>query len=157
MNSLASREALKDAISSGKFVDTKIVLFSRRDNAGRIYKPKSLYANSHVLRTVPYFENRESLLRFSTAHRIILLLVLFGPFAEAKSRDFSEVDGDEFAEDYGYSSDSDLEEDQDSETPGSVGGQSTTSPPQQEVPDGHYEEDTQTGKVIKVQDIAFIT
>ena len=83
-------------------------------------------------------------------------LVLFGPFTEAKSRAFSEDDGDEFAEDYGYSSDSDLEEDLDFETPGSVGGQSTTPPPQR-VPHGHYEEDMQTGKVVKVQDIAFVT
>ena len=157
MTTLALREALNDAISSGKFVDTKVVLFSRRDNAGRVCKPKSLYANSHVLRTVPYFKDRESLLCYSTAHKIILPLVLFGPFAEAKSRDFSEDDDDEFAENYGYSSDSDLEEDWDFENPGSVGGPSTTPPSLQEVPHGHYEEDTQTGKVVKVQDIAFIT
>ena len=73
MTTPALREALNDAISSGKFVDTKIVLFSRRDGAGRVCKPKSLYANSHVLRTVPYFENREPLLRSSTAHETIIL------------------------------------------------------------------------------------
>ena len=157
MTTPALREALNDAISSGKFVDTKIVLFSRRDNAGRICKPRSLYANSHVLRTVPYFEDRESPLRFSTAHGTILLPVLFGPFAEAKSRAFSEDNDDEFAEDYGYSSDSDLEEDRDFETSGSLVDQDTTPHPQQKVPYGHYEEHVQTGKVIKVQDIAFIT
>ena len=83
--------------------------------------------------------------------------MLFGTFAEARSRDFSEDDGNEFAEDYGYSSDSDLEEDRDFETPGSVKGQDTTSPRQQEAPCYEYEENTQSGKVIKVQDIAFIT
>ena len=83
-------------------------------------------------------------------------LVLFGTFAEAKSRDFSEDDGNEFAEDYGYSSDSDLEEDRDFETPSSVEGQDTT-PRQREVPNDEYEENTQSGKVIKVQDVAFIT
>ena len=84
-------------------------------------------------------------------------LVLFGTFAEARSRDFSEDDDDEFAEDYGYSSDSDLEEDRDFETRGSVKSQDTTSPRQREASYYEYEENTQSGKVIKVQDIAFIT
>ena len=59
MTTLALREALNDAISSGRFVDTKIVLFSRRDSSGRVCKPKALYANSHVLKSVPYFKDRE--------------------------------------------------------------------------------------------------
>jgi len=59
MTTLALREALNDAISSGRFVDTKIVLFSRRDSSGRVCKPKALYANSHVLKSVPYFEDRK--------------------------------------------------------------------------------------------------
>ena len=73
MTTLALREALNDAISSGKFVDTKIVLFSRRDNFGRVCKPKALYANSHVLRSVPYFKDRESLLFPSTVYEMTLL------------------------------------------------------------------------------------
>ena len=64
----ALEEALNDAISSGRFIDTKLVLFSRRDNAGRICKPKALYANSRVLESVPYFKDREFSLRSSTAH-----------------------------------------------------------------------------------------
>jgi len=55
----ALKEALNDAITSGKFIDTKIVLFSRRDSSGKVYKPKALYANSHVLKTIPYFNARE--------------------------------------------------------------------------------------------------
>lgn len=55
----ALKEALNDAITSGEFIDTKIVLFSRRDSSGKVYKPKALYANSHVLKTVPYFNARE--------------------------------------------------------------------------------------------------
>ena len=51
--------ALNDAISSGRFIDTKIILYSRRDGSGRICKPKALYANSHVLKSVPYFNDRE--------------------------------------------------------------------------------------------------
>ena len=61
-------EALNDAISSGRFIDTKIVLFSRKDSAGRICKPRALYANSHVLKSVPYFKDREFSLHPSTAH-----------------------------------------------------------------------------------------
>ena len=64
----ALEEALNDAISSGRFIDTKIVLFSRRDGAGRICKPRALYANSHVLKSVPYFKDREFSLRPSTAY-----------------------------------------------------------------------------------------
>lgn len=55
----ALEEALNDAISSGRFVDTKVVLFSRRDSSGRICNPKILYANSLVLKSVPYFRNCE--------------------------------------------------------------------------------------------------
>jgi len=59
----ALKEALNDAITSGKFIDTKIVLFSRRDSSGRVCKPKALYANSHVLKSVPYFNARKFLRR----------------------------------------------------------------------------------------------
>lgn len=61
-------EALNHAISSGEFIDTKIVLFSRRDNAGKICKPRALYANSHVLKSVPYFKDCEFPLPPSTAY-----------------------------------------------------------------------------------------
>ena len=73
MTTLALREALNDAISSGKFVDTKIVLFSRRDNSGRVCKPKALYASSHVLSSVPYFKDREFPPCPSTAYEMNLL------------------------------------------------------------------------------------
>jgi len=67
MTTAALEEALHDAISSGRFIDTKIVLFSRRDSTGRICKPKALYANSHVLESVPYFKDCEFSLRSSAA------------------------------------------------------------------------------------------
>ena len=54
----ALREALNQGISSGDFVDTKIILYSRRDSSDRICRPRALYANSHVLKTVPYFKDR---------------------------------------------------------------------------------------------------
>ena len=52
-------EALNQGISSGNLVDTKIILYSRRDSSTRVCRPKVLYASSHVLKTVPYFNNRE--------------------------------------------------------------------------------------------------
>jgi len=70
MTTLALREALNDAISSGRFVDTKVVLFSRRDSTGRVCKPRALYANSHVLQSVPYFKDCEFPLCPSTPSRI---------------------------------------------------------------------------------------
>ena len=57
---LPFREALNEGIASGAFVDTKIILFSRRSSSGRVYAPKALYANSHILKSVPYFNDRES-------------------------------------------------------------------------------------------------
>jgi hypothetical protein len=77
MTTLPLREALDDAISSGKFVDTKIVLFSRRDSSGRVCKPKALYANSHVLKSVPYFKDREFSLRPVLLHEITTPLSTF--------------------------------------------------------------------------------
>ena len=53
------REALNQGISSGNFVDTKFILYSHRTSSGRVGRPKALYANSRVLKTVPYFNDRE--------------------------------------------------------------------------------------------------
>lgn len=156
MTTPALQEALNDAISSGRFIDTKIVLFSRRDINGRVCKPRALYANSHVLRSVPYFEGRKFPL-YPPMHEMTPFPVLFGKFSEAEARDFSETDGDEFAKDYGYSSDSDLEEDGDFESPGPVKVRTTSPFRKREAPYGQYEESVQAGKVIRIQDIAFIT
>ena len=101
------------------------------------------------------------------------LQVLFGTFAEAESKDFSEpLDDDECAEDYGYYSDSDLEEDEDSasskETPKQRGPICARGHPfdpfcfpladRKPAPIcGEHKERLEKGKVIKIQDIAFIT
>ena len=52
-------EALNESIPSGRFEDTMITLYSRRDPSGNVYALKTLYANSHVLKTVPYFNRRK--------------------------------------------------------------------------------------------------
>lgn len=153
----ALQEALNDAISSGKFIDTKVVLYSRRDSSGRVCKPKALYANSHVLKSVPYFSNRE--FPPCPLHGVWndpSPEVLSGAFSESEMKDFSEaVDDGEFAEDYGYSSDSDLEEDWDFRSPAPPEDWSKTR--QREALYGQYKEHIRMGMVIRVQDVAFIT
>lgn len=98
------------------------------------------------------------------------LQVLFGAFAEAESKDFSEsLDDDQCADDYGYYSDSDLEEDEDSvnlkealKRTGHVRGHlfdPLCFPPAENEPPPTYGEYTENleGKVIKIQDVAFVT
>ena len=92
--------------------------------------------------------------------------MLFGNFAESQSRDFDEaIDEDEFAEGYGYSSDSDLEDDEDKNVfslrqtvksevclldPFAVPGEESIAC---EVRDERVEK----GKVVKIPDIALVT
>ena len=70
----ALRGGLNQGISSGNLVDTKIILYSHRDSSGRVYRPKALYANSHALKTVPYFDDRESPATFDTTRAELHLL-----------------------------------------------------------------------------------
>lgn len=59
MTTFPFREALNRGIVSGTLVDTEIILFSRKDPSGRVSGPMALYASSHVLKSVPYFNDRE--------------------------------------------------------------------------------------------------
>ena len=56
---LPFREALNEGIASGTLVDTKVIVFSRRKSSGKVCGPRALYASSHVLKSVPYFNDRE--------------------------------------------------------------------------------------------------
>jgi hypothetical protein len=91
--------------------------------------------------------------------------VLFGDFAESKSKDFKgAIDEEDFAEEYGYLSDSDLEDDEDeklslkraskSETrsfdPFSISGED-------KIACEDHEEHIEKGKVVKIPDVAFVT
>jgi hypothetical protein len=112
----ALREALNQGISSGNLIDTKIIVYSHRDSSGVIRRPKALYANSHVLKKVPYFKDCERTSTFDAIEEshVAVSEVLFGNFSESQSKDFKEaVNEEESADDYGYLSDSDLEEDED--------------------------------------------
>ena len=142
----ALREALNQGISSGSFIDTKIILYSRRDSSGRVSQPKALYANSQ---------------RFE---------VLFGNFAESQSKDFKEaINEEETAEDYGCLSDSDLEDDDEEKTtspknPSEPKGAGSGTPDPVSLFFGagktlceEQEECVDKGKVVKIPDIAFVT
>ena len=168
----ALREALNQGISSGNLVDTKIILYSHRDSSGRVCRPKALYANSHVLKTVPYFKDRKSAATLDPTRpepHGVAPKVLFGNFAESQSRDFSgeEVGGEESAEDYGYLSDSDLEDDEDEKLASSKDASKPRVDPF--IPFGcvpgkgerilceDYEEHVEQGKIVKIPDMAFVT
>ncbi|KAF9650020.1 hypothetical protein BDM02DRAFT_3128017 [Thelephora ganbajun] len=138
----ALREALNQGISSGNLVDTKIILYSHRDSSGRICRPKALYANSHILKTVPYFND------------------------QSQSKDFKEAtDEEESAEDYGYSSDSDLEDDEDEKStlfkhatkPKVHPFDPFATPGKDKIICEEHEEHMEKGKVVKIPDIAFVT
>jgi hypothetical protein len=91
---------------------------------------------------------------------INVLRVFSGSFVETEFKDFSEaIDDSEVAQDYGYHSDSDLE-DGDIHLATSKGLRKTTAPRMDNKslhPHGEYREHPQGGKVVKIQDVAFIT
>jgi len=94
--------------------------------------------------------------------------VLFGNFAESQSKDFNEetLDEEGSAEDYGYLSDSDLEDDEDEKVasykrkakskahqfnPFAVPGED------KKIVCEDHEEHAGKGKVVKISDMAFVT
>ena len=92
-----------------------------------------------------------------------MFLVLFGNFAESQSKDFEEeIDEEEIAEDYGYLSDSDLEDGEDRKaapprrTTKSKSYSFGLSCEDKVVCEGH-EERVKKGKVVKIPDMAFVT
>ena len=94
--------------------------------------------------------------------------MLFGNFAESQSKDFSkeDIDDEECAEDYGYLSDSDLEDDEDKKVipfkrttkqkshpsdPFGVPGEDKS------ILCEEHEERAEKGKIVKIPDMAFVT
>ena len=85
----------------------------------------------------------------------VVFKVLFGSFAEAQSKDFNgeTIDEEEFAEDYGYSSDSDLEDDDDD---GRV-APAAAPPEEKKILCEEHEECIEKGKIVKIPDMALVT
>jgi len=106
---------------------------------------------------------------FTGGREYNFLEVLSGTFAEAELKDFSlPIDESECAENYGYYSDSDLEDDDDAVKEGETLKKTATPRGHpfdpfcftagEEMPThGQHKVSTKKGTVIKVQDIAFIT
>ena len=87
--------------------------------------------------------------------------MLFGDFAESRSKDFQEtIDEGETAEDYGYLSDSDAEDDED-ETPSSERASKpeahSFAAPGEKIGCENHEGRVEKGKVVKIPDVAFVT
>ena len=94
--------------------------------------------------------------------------MLFGNFAESQSKDFTKdtIDDEESTEDYGYLSDSDLEDDEDEKVASfKRTGRSKVHPSD---PFGIVGEDkmilleehkdhVEKGKIVKIPDMAFVT
>ena len=168
----ALREALNHGISSGNFVDTKIIVYSYRNSTGRVCGPKALYANSHVLKTVPYFNDSEHTATFDIVlldTHVIVSKVLFGGFGESQSKDFKEaINVEEYSKDYDYLSDSDLEDEDDGfrlEQGDPLKSKTQIRPFTPFVIPGEDDkiicdeqgERIHKGKVIKIPDVAFVT
>ena len=166
------REALNQGISSGNFVDTKIIVYSYRDSTGRVCRPKALYANSHVLKTVPHFDDGEytATLDINTVETyIIVSKVLFGGFGESQSKDFKEaIDEEEYSKDYDYLSDSDLEDEEDerialvkpnAKSKAQVRPFNLFAVPGEDdrIIFEEHEESVDKGKVVPIPDVAFVT
>jgi len=84
----------------------------------------------------------------------VVFEVLFGSFAEAQSKDFNgeTIDVEEFAEDYGYSSDSDLEDDDDGRV-----APAAAPPEEKRILCEEHEECIEKGKIVKIPDMALVT
>ena len=163
------REALNQRISSGNLINTRIIVYSYRDSPGRVCRPRALYTNSHVLKTVPHFNDCEYTatldIVLSDTHAIVSK-VLFGGFGESQSKDFKDaIDEEEYSKDYDYSSDGDLEGEEDERV--ALFKPKAKSKAQVHpfnpfaIPGEHdkiiCEEHEEHGKVIKIQDVAFVT
>ena len=86
--------------------------------------------------------------------------MLFGNFAESQLKDFDKaIDKDDCTEDYGYLSDSDLEDDEDDKV-SSLNPRSKSKVHlygENKVVCEYHEECIEMGKVIKIPDIVFVT
>ena len=80
--------------------------------------------------------------------------MLFGKFAESQSKDFNEesIDDQEYAEDYGYLSDSDLEDDEDAKDTSLM----VPTKGEKTLCDNH-DDRVERGKIVKIPDMAFVT
>jgi len=111
---LPVQEALRDSIASGKFVDTKFWVFSKRSSrSGRVGEPKALFANGHVVRNVSQLGARAFFIPNCYGSPSHWFIVLNQRESGENLRTQFPVDRRSSTRDYDYDADSDLEEDED--------------------------------------------
>ena len=83
--------------------------------------------------------------------------VFFGSFAEAQLKDFNDetIDEEEIAQDYGYSSDSDLEDDVDGGV--ALVAPVVVPPEEKKILGEEHDERIEKGKIVKIPDMALVT
>ena len=108
------QEALRDSITSGKFIDTKFWVFSKRSSkSGRVGEPKALFVNEHVVRSVPRLGARMFVFPSCRGFLPDCFAVLDQNEKKQDLRAIFPVDKKPYIGDYDYDDDSDLEEDED--------------------------------------------
>ena len=90
--------------------------------------------------------------------------MFFGDFAESQPKDFKDPIDEEFAEDYGYFSDSDLEDDEDEKSWFKHASKPEVNlfdpfeaSSEDKIDYERYEECVESGKIVKIPDVAFLT
>lgn len=167
----ALRGALNNGISSGQLADTKIILYSHRDSSGRVCRPRALYANSNVLKTVPYFSSKRREYTATLNHSPKTLPHCsedhFRKLGGIRLKYLKKTIGEnETVDDYEYSSDSDLEDDEDEKTSSLKQPGKTKEvrrfdpfaiPGEENIRCEEHEERIEKENVVKIADMAFIT
>ncbi|KAF9648607.1 hypothetical protein BDM02DRAFT_2235999 [Thelephora ganbajun] len=131
------KAALEDSISSGKFIDTKFWVFSQRNReTGRLEKPRAVFANSTVVRSIPYLS-------------ALLDEVSEGPL----DADFPQATEAPLLRDYEYQSDSDL----DSGTARDIPPIPSSTSEQDPTAERSKPSLSRLGRTVIIRDAAFVT
>ena len=128
---IALREALRDSITSGSFVDTKFWLFSKRtSNPRRIGGPKALFVNERVAKRVPRLGARTPIFRCSSRSQTNASSVLEERKSKENLRARFPENRKPCTSHYDYDDDSDLEGEDDDDDDDDISDDEPTVPPQ---------------------------
>ena len=97
--------ALSSSLRTGAFIDTRIFVFSRRLSPDRVGHPLSVFANSSILKAKSSYWYDRLCFHFHLVPRQLLLIT----YCTELSEDFTSYEGIGVDE-YGYESDSDLDD-----------------------------------------------
>ncbi|KAH9855261.1 hypothetical protein C2E23DRAFT_774272 [Lenzites betulinus] len=126
-----TQTAIETSLTTGLFIDCQFSLYSRRlTSNGTVHTPRAVYANSEVLKqTAEHFQSRKYIASLLyEPWRLTQTLVISGGFSEGMGGSMGSAKKMPIqitAEEYGYESDSDLEDDY-SSTPSFIGPSAST-------------------------------